>query len=79
MIEPLVSQLVLGGDGHGTALLRSAAAGTEHAHVAGPRQRHRDGLSRTTARGRPRRRTGSAAARPSPVTVPAGGFTLVRR
>ena len=30
MLEPLVSRYVLGGDGHGTALLRSAASTTAH-------------------------------------------------
>ena len=40
MVQPLVSRLVLGGDGHGTALLRSAAT-SDHAHDR-RRARHRD-------------------------------------
>ena len=33
MLEPLVSRLVLAGDGHGTALLRSASTRSERAQV----------------------------------------------
>ena len=36
MVQPLVSRLVLGGDGHGTALLRSAATSTSRTTVAVP-------------------------------------------
>ncbi len=36
MVQPLVSRLVLGGDGHGTALLRSAATSRSHTTVAVP-------------------------------------------
>ena len=36
MVEPLVSRLVLGGDGHGTALLRSAATADRHTTVSVP-------------------------------------------
>ena len=37
MVQPLVTRLVLGGDGHGTALLRSAATRTQHARGRGAR------------------------------------------
>ena len=36
MVQPLVTRLVLGGAGHGTALLRSAATTTRHQRVAVP-------------------------------------------
>ena len=36
MVQPLVTRLVLGGDGHGTALLRSAATSTRHQAVTVP-------------------------------------------
>jgi hypothetical protein len=77
MIEPLVSRLVLRGDGHGTALLRSASAKAQHAQVrvAGT------GPARVTAydgRGVLVTTRLSKAAR-VPVTVPAGGFVLIRR
>ena len=36
MLEPLVSRLVLGGDGHGTALLPSASTRPEHTQVQVP-------------------------------------------
>ncbi len=77
MVQPLVTRLVLGGAGHGTALLRSAATTTRHQRVAVP------GSGKATVwsydgRGRLLRRT-SVAARAVPVTVAPGGFTLVRR
>lgn len=77
MLEPLVSRLVLGGDGHGTALLRSASDRAESAvvHVPG------DGAARISAYDGRGRRVGtdrSTAARVD-VRVPAGGFVLVRR
>ncbi len=77
MIEPLVSRLVLRGDGHGTALLRSASSKAERAQVrvAGT------GLARVHAydgRGVLVASSLSKATTVS-VTVPAGGFVLVRR
>ncbi|MGZ8743009.1 MAG: hypothetical protein ACXWXO_08810 [Nocardioides sp.] len=77
MIEPLVSRLVLRGDGHGTALLRSASAKAERAQVrvagTGPaRVNAYDGRGVLVAS------TLSKAATVS-VTVPAGGFVLIRR
>ena len=78
MLEPLVSRLVLAGDGHGTALLRSASTTSERTQVrvAG----HRPGAVRDLRRPRPSGRVrGHAAARTVTVTVPAGGFALVRR
>ena len=78
MVEPLVSRLVLGGDGHGTALLRSAATTDQQTKVVGAGQR--------PGPGRGLRRPGPAGAgldqqgvRRRPVTVVAGGFTIVRR
>ena len=77
MLEPLVSRLVLGGDGHGTALLRSASDRAERTQVRVPG----DGPARVSAYdGRGRRvdteRTDAATVT---VRVPAGGFVLVRR
>jgi hypothetical protein len=77
MLEPLVSRLVLAGDGHGTALLRSASTRPQRARVrvAGSgraRIRTYDGHGRPVASRR-------SAARTVTVTVPAGGFALVRR
>jgi hypothetical protein len=77
MLEPLVSRLVLSGDGHGTALLRSASTTSEHTQVrvagAGPAQvRTFDGSGRVVA-------TSVSTAQTVTVTVPAGGFALVRR
>ena len=80
MVQPLVTRLVLGGDGHGTALLRSAATPHRSAPavaVPGAGTRRRRGpttacgrlLVRTTGPRRRRRRRPSAP----------GGFTLVRR
>ena len=78
MVEPLVSRLVLGGDGHGTALLRSAATGDQRTTVSVPGSGSAtveayDGLGRLV---------GSSTARAAgalPVRVIAGGFTIVRR
>jgi hypothetical protein len=78
MVEPLVSRLVLGGDGHGTALLRSAATTDQQTKVAVPGT----GAARVEAydgRGRLVRASTSKAAGDVPVTVVAGGFTIVRR
>jgi hypothetical protein len=77
MLEPLVSRLVLAGDGHGTALLRSASTTTEKVQVriAGTgvaRVRTYDG------RGLPVGESASTA-RSVSVSVPPGGFALVRR
>jgi hypothetical protein len=78
MVEPLVSRLVLGGDGHGTALLRSAAGRDRRATVrmpgAGPAT-----VEAYDGSGDLVRRTTSNAAGGVPVTVVAGGFTIVRR
>ena len=77
MLEPLVSRLVLGGDGHGTALLRSASTRTERTTVRVPGT----GPARVTAydgRGRLVSQS-STPARTVTVEVPAGGFALVRR
>ncbi len=77
MLEPLVSRLVLSGDGHATALLRSADRQVSHTVVRLPgRGRavvevYDDAarlLSRSTSAGRTMR-----------VTVAPGGFTIVMR
>jgi hypothetical protein len=77
MLEPLVSSYVLAGDGHATALLRSASTTVERTVVrlpgSGPATVEvYDGsatlLSRSTSR-----------ARTVLVTVAPGGFTVVRR
>ena len=78
MVEPLVSRLVLGGDGHGTALLRSASSTDQHVSVSvpgsGPATVERyDGTGRLVGT------SVSKAAGSLPVSVPAGGFTIVRR
>ncbi len=77
MIEPLVSRYVLGGGDHGTAVLRSASLTTEHADVAlpgnGPARVYAyDGNGALVSQG-------SSGASTVPVTVRAGGFTIVRR
>jgi hypothetical protein len=78
MVEPLVSRLVLGGDGHGTALLRSAFTTDQQAKVAvpgsGPAR-----LEVYDGRGRLVRASTSKASGDVPVSVVAGGFTIVRR
>ncbi len=77
MVQPLVSRMVLGGDGHGTALLRSSATSLTRTTVAVPGR----GTARVWSydgRGRLLAHTKSAAA-VVPVTVAAGGVTLVRR
>jgi hypothetical protein len=78
MVEPLVSRLVLGGDGHGTALLRSAAPSDRHTTVSVPGGAPAtvevyDGLGGLVAR------STAKAAGAVPVRVVAGGFTIVRR
>ncbi len=77
MVQPLVSRMVLGGDGHGTALLRSSARSTTRTTVAVPGSGTAHVWS-YDGRGRLLARTRSAAA-VVPVTVAAGGVTLVRR
>ncbi|MCW2756553.1 MAG: hypothetical protein JWO46_299 [Nocardioidaceae bacterium] len=77
MLQPLVTRLVLGGDGHGTALLRSAAATTQHTRVSVPGSgtatiRSYDGQGRLVSTQRVR-------ARVVPVRIVPGGFVLVRR
>jgi hypothetical protein len=78
MVEPLVSRLVLGGDGHGTALLRSAAITDQRTTVSVPGT----GPARVEVydgRGRLVRASTSRASGDVPVSVVAGGFTIVRR
>jgi hypothetical protein len=77
LLQPLVSRLVLGGHGHGTALLRSAALAPRSTTIAVP------GHGRATAwsydgRGRLLGRHTSTAS-DVPVVVPPGGVTVVRR
>ena len=77
MLEPLVSRLVLAGDGHGTALLRSASTTSERTQVrvagTGPaRVQTYDGSGRPVA-------SSASTAQTVTVTVPAKGFALVRR
>jgi hypothetical protein len=81
MVEPLVSRLVLGGVGQssgGTALLRSAATTDQQTKVVVPGS----GPARVEVydgRGRLVRASTSKASGDVPVTVVAGGFTIVRR
>jgi hypothetical protein len=77
MLEPLVSRLVLRGDGGGTALLRSASRTAERTGVRVPG----GGTARvTTYDGRGHLMTRSVrTGRTVRVTVPAGGFALVLR
>jgi hypothetical protein len=77
LLQPLVTRLVLGGHGHGTALLRSAALGTRHVRVAVPGT-GRANIWSYDGRGHLVRHRTSEAAR-VPATVAPGGFTLVRR
>jgi hypothetical protein len=77
MIEPLVSRYVLGGGDHGTAVLRSASLSAEHADVVLPgigtaRTYAYDGTGHLVSQG-------SSNASTVPVTVRAGGFTIIRR
>jgi hypothetical protein len=77
MLEPLVSRLVLSGDGGGTALLRSASARAERTRVWVPgtgtaRVATYDGRGHLVARS-------AGTGHTLRVTVPAGGFALVRR
>ena len=77
MVQPLVSRLVLGGDGHGTALLRSAATSTSRTTVDVPGSGRADVWS-YDGTGRQLGHTTSTASDVS-VTVAPGGVTLVRR
>jgi hypothetical protein len=78
MVEPLVSRLVLGGGGHGSALLRSAATTDRRTTVdvpgSGPAS-----IEVYDGAGHLVRTSTSRAARDIPVVVVAGGFTVVRR
>jgi hypothetical protein len=77
MVPPLVTRLVLGGGGHGTALLRSASASTEQVGVAVPGTGTADVWS-YDGRGAlvSHRQTAASSV---PVSVAPGGFTFVRR
>jgi hypothetical protein len=78
MVEPLVSRLVLGGDRHGTALLRSAATTPLSTTVAVPGS----GPATVEVYDGAGRLVGASTSKASgavPVTVVAGGFTIVRR
>jgi hypothetical protein len=77
MLEPLVSRLVLSGNGHGAALLRSAADSDQRTDVTVPGSGsavvdvyNGDGTLVSSSH-----RSGAAV----PVDVVAGGFTLVHR
>ena len=77
MLQPLVSRLVLIGNGHGTALLRSAASKNRRQRVTVPgggtaQIWSYDGQGVLVGHRRSR-------ATSVPVTVVAGGFTVVRR
>jgi hypothetical protein len=77
MIEPLVSRYVLGGGGHATAVLRSASRLTEGTTVTLPGT----GTARIYAYNSTGRLVSQRSSNAStvPVTVGAGGFTIVRR
>ena len=77
MLEPLVSRYVLGGGGHASAVLSSASRVTESTTVALPgtgtaRIYVYDGTGHLVA-------LSSSKASTVPVTVQAGGFTILRR
>ena len=77
MLQPLVTRTVLGGAGHGTALLRSAASSDRRQRVTVPGRGTAqiwsyDGRGALVSH----RRSRATSVR---VTVPAGGFTIVRR
>ncbi len=77
LVQPLVSRLVLGSEGHGTALLRSAARTVQHATVTVPgtgpaRVLEYDGEGTLLARS-------SVRTADVPVRIAPGGVTLVRR
>ena len=77
MVQPLVSRLVLGGDGHGTALLRSAATSTSRTTVVVPGTGTADIWS-YDGTGRLLDHTTSTAS-DVPVTLAPGGVAIVRR
>ncbi|MCW2848514.1 MAG: hypothetical protein JWR90_2488 [Marmoricola sp.] len=77
MVQPLLSRLVLGSDGHGTALLRSSATVAARATVAVPGTGRAD-IRSYDGRGHLLRHTTSTA-HVVPVRVAPGGVTLVRR
>jgi hypothetical protein len=77
MVQPLVSRLVLGGDGHGTALLRSAGRSTIHTTVAVPGTGTADVWSYDGTGRLLQHSTSSASG--VPVTIGPGGVTIVRR
>jgi hypothetical protein len=77
LLEPEISHLVLGGDGHGSAVLRSAAEAERQASVTVPGEGPAvvtvlDGLGRPVST---HREDGATVH----LTLPAGGFALVRR
>ena len=77
MLEPLVSRYILAGDGHSTALLRSADSKVAHTVVRLPGRGRAvievyDGAARLLSRS-------SSVARTVHVTVAPGGFTIVMR
>jgi hypothetical protein len=78
MVEPLVSRLVLGGDGHGSALLRSASTTDRRTTVEVPGSGPAS-VEVYDGTGHLRQSSTSRAAGPVPVLVVAGGFTVVRR
>ena len=78
MVEPLVSRLVLGGDGHGTALLRSAATKDPRTAVAVPGSGPAP-VEVYDGSGLLLWASTSKASGDVPVSVVAGGFTIVRR
>lgn len=78
MVEPLVSQFVLGGDGHGTAVVRSAATESSSTTVLIPGQ----GAARVevySGRGRLVSARVFRGFRQVPVQLVVGGFSIVRR
>ena len=77
LLEPMVSRLVLSGNGHGTALLSSRSGKHEHARVVVP-GRGRARVESYTGSGR-LVTVRSSHARRVPVTLRPGGFTVVRR
>jgi hypothetical protein len=79
LLQPLVTRLVLGGGGHGTALLRSVAGSTVHVRVSVPGHGRAavwsyDGGGRLVSH----HVTGTGASG-VPVSIVPGGVTLVRR
>ena len=77
MIEPFVSRYVLGGGGHGSALLRGASRITENTTVASPAK----GAAVIDAHNGSGHLAGKEASNATtvPVAVQPDGFTIVRR